>query len=339
MECQSIKKTVFRFKRFSVVNERSAMKVNTDGVLLGALATVGNDCSRVLDVGTGTGTIALMVAQRLSDVHVKVSPNHIADDGLILEDDKSELAENFECESELDFCKNINRKLKIDAGESINRKLKIDVGDSIKCELKIDAVEIDCDSAEEAAHNFAMSPWADSLEVHNCSLDDFEQILCCGQNNRCNVDGKLCCANPENIVEKSLGYDLIISNPPFFEETLHSPDARKARTRHSDSLSWRDLVDFAAKWLSYGDNSRLSMILPSSQELSVVRYAAENGLFMSRTVHIKSSVKKPVSRSIIEFSRRRTRDCDVRREELSINASCGYTEEYLDAMHDFLLFA
>lgn len=327
MESQSLKRTVFRFKRFSVVNERSAMKVNTDGVILGALATVESDCSRVLDVGTGTGTIALMVAQRLSDAHVKVSPNHIADDGLILEDDKSELGENFECDSESDFCKNINRKL------------KTDVGESIKCELKIDAVEIDSDSAEEAAHNFAMSPWADSLEVYNCSLDDFEQILCCGQNNRCDVDGKLCCANPEDIVEKSLGYDLIISNPPFFEETLHSPDARKARTRHSDSLSWRDLVDFAAKWLSEGEHSRLSMILPSSQELSVARYAAENGLFMSRAVHIKSSVKKPVSRSIIEFSRRRTRDCDVRREELSINASGGYTEEYLDAMHDFLLFA
>lgn len=337
MESQSQKKTVFRFKRFSVVNERSAMKVNTDGVLLGALATVESDCSRVLDVGTGTGTIALMVAQRLSDLQVKVSPNHIADDGLTLADDKSELGENFDCESE--FRGNIECESESDFCKNINRKLKIDVGESIKCELKIDAVEIDRDSAEEAAHNFAMSPWADSLEVYNCSLDDFEEIFCCGQNNGCGLDGKLNCANPENNVEKSLGYDLIISNPPFFEETLHSPNARKARTRHSDSLSWRDLVDFAAKWLSEGENSRLSMILPSSQELSVVRYAAENSLFLSRTVHIKSSVKKPVSRSIIEFSRRRTRECDIRREELSINASCGYTEEYLDAMHDFLLFA
>ena len=57
--------SVFRFKKFSVRNERSAMKVNTDGVLLGAATTVLPSDRRVLDVGTGTGTVALMIAQRL----------------------------------------------------------------------------------------------------------------------------------------------------------------------------------------------------------------------------------------------------------------------------------
>ena len=60
--------TIFRFKRFSVVNERSAMKVNTDGVLLGASMTVKPTDRILLDVGTGTGTIALMAAQRLYDL-------------------------------------------------------------------------------------------------------------------------------------------------------------------------------------------------------------------------------------------------------------------------------
>lgn len=59
---------VFHFKRFSVVNERSAMKVNTDGVLLGAAMTIRPSDRNLLDVGTGTGTIALMAAQRLSDM-------------------------------------------------------------------------------------------------------------------------------------------------------------------------------------------------------------------------------------------------------------------------------
>ena len=57
---------VFRFRKFEVRNEKSAMKVNTDGVLLGALMTITGNERRLLDIGTGTGTIALMAAQRLA---------------------------------------------------------------------------------------------------------------------------------------------------------------------------------------------------------------------------------------------------------------------------------
>jgi len=63
------RESVFRFKRFSVLNSNSAMKVGTDGVLLGAWCSV-EGAGRVLDVGTGTGLIALMVAQRSSAVEI-----------------------------------------------------------------------------------------------------------------------------------------------------------------------------------------------------------------------------------------------------------------------------
>ena len=62
--------SVFRFRRFTVENTESAMKVNTDGVLLGALMTIRSEDRTYLDVGTGTGTIALMAAQRLYDAGV-----------------------------------------------------------------------------------------------------------------------------------------------------------------------------------------------------------------------------------------------------------------------------
>lgn len=56
-------KQSFTFKQFEVRQERCAMKVGTDGVLLGAWARVGH-CNRILDMGTGTGLVALMAAQR-----------------------------------------------------------------------------------------------------------------------------------------------------------------------------------------------------------------------------------------------------------------------------------
>ena len=60
---------IFRFKQFAVANDRAAMKVGTDGVLLGAWAPV-KPSDRVLDVGTGCGLIALMLAQRAENASI-----------------------------------------------------------------------------------------------------------------------------------------------------------------------------------------------------------------------------------------------------------------------------
>ena len=255
--------SIFRFKRFNVVNERSAMKVNTDGVLLGAAMTLARGDCRLLDVGTGTGTIALMAAQRLME-SAGGRP--------------SSVLESF---------------------------------------LRIDAIDIDALSIEEAAGNFADSPWSDILSAHHASLKNFADTL-------------------EGGLAMSVSYDLIFSNPPYFEDSLTAPDERKSAARHtSDGLSYRDILEFASKYLS--GNGRVSLVLPADQENGVCRYARMCGLHLYRILRIRTVPRKAPSRMIVEFSRSRTDN--PAEEALTIQNEGQYTQEYLSLTKDFYLFA
>jgi tRNA1Val (adenine37-N6)-methyltransferase len=84
---QKKSKTHFHFKKFSVSHEHSTMKVGTDTVLLGAWANV-DQASNILEIGTGNGTIALMLAQR--------TPDHVIIDAVEIEEsDAGQAAKNF----------------------------------------------------------------------------------------------------------------------------------------------------------------------------------------------------------------------------------------------------
>ena len=245
----------FRFKKFEVVNEKSAMKVNTDGVLLGASMTIKSSDRNFLDIGTGTGTIALMAAQRFSEL------------------------------SEQD-------------GQSIFPN--------------ISAIDIDEASATEAAMNFAKSPWSEYLHAHHLSLEEFTAS------------------------DHTREYDLIFSNPPYFEESLNAPELRRNNARHtSTGLSYREILDFSSLHLS--EHGRVAFVLPAETENSLCRHARMSGLHLFRIVRIKTVPRKAPSRIIAEFSRVRV---DVAAEETLIIQDEGkYTEEYLSLMHEFYIFA
>ena len=250
---------VFRFKKFEVVNERSAMKVNTDGVLLGAAMTILLSDRTMLDVGTGTGTIALMAAQRLSSAILNSS-------SVILNEVKNP---------------------------------------------RIDAIDIDEASASEASANFINSPWNSILKAHHLPLEEFA-------------------ASAETV------YDLIFSNPPYFEDSLTAPDERKSTARHtSDGLSYRDIFEFAKDRLS--ENGRVSLVLPADQEAALTRYARMCGLYLFRILRVRTVPRKAPSRIIAEFSR--TRCAELSEELLTIQDEGKYTQEYLSLTGDFYLFA
>ena len=273
---------VFRFKRFEVVNERSAMKVNTDGVLLGAAMTIKPSDRRLLDIGAGTGTIALMAAQRF-----------------------------------LDFARNDRGDARNDRGDARNDigDTRNDSGDARNDsrDFVINAIDIDAISAEEAAINFSNSPWAEHLQAHRASLDEYAASL--GEDET---------------------FDLIFSNPPYFDDSLNAPELRRNNARHtSTGLSYREILDFAAGSLS--DHGRVAMVLPSDVEAPLCRHARMNGLHLFRILRIRTVERKQPSRIIAEFSRTR---CESPEDEiLTIQKEGRYSHEYLALTHGFYLFA
>ena len=278
---------IFRFKQFCVVNERSAMKVNTDGVLLGALVTILPEDRTFLDIGTGTGTIALMVAQRLAHISVEQSITPLS------------------CSASCSAM----------AGQNVP--------------IHIDAIDIDEPSSAEAASNFRNSPWGDILHAHHASLDEFASLI-----------SESCAPAAPDTGESSSGfcpeYDLIFSNPPYFDCSLQAPEERRNAARHtSTGLSYREILDFASSHLS--TRGRVALVLPSDTERDLTRHARMSGLHLYKITRIRTVPRKAPSRIVAEFSRHRT---DAPQDTiLTIQDGGQYTQEYLDLMHEFYLFA
>lgn len=228
-----MKERIFRFKQFSVSHRLSAMKVGVDGVLLGAWADVA-DTGKVLDVGTGCGVIALLVAQR--------SPSAI-----------------------------------------------------------VTAIDLHQPSVDEARENFDLSPWSERLTAKKVSFQDF-------------------------ISESK--FDLIISNPPFFDSGADSKLSPRMAARHAGELSPLSLLKNGVRLINR--KGRIALICPAEQEDVLVDKAAEAGLAAVRLTHVHGVEGKPAKRLLAEFVTRADNDnVEIVRNSLNIMDSNGcYTKEY-----------
>ncbi len=231
--------SIFRFKQFDVDQTDCAMKINTDGVLLASLLDTAN-ATRILDIGTGTGVIALMLAQN------------------------NEYSE-------------------------------------------IEAVEIDPLAAAMAEKNFRNSIFRDRLSLHNCS---FQELII-----------------PEH-------FDLMVSNPPFYTDSLHNPDQRKRLARHTDMTFFLALLDFAATNLS--GRGKLVLIIPTALAEALRLISVEKGLYCTNEILISSFVGEPPIRKIVTFERAPKGVVDI--QQFVIYAAKGvYSESYKQALAPYFL--
>lgn len=171
----------------------------------------------------------------------------------------------------------------------------------------IDAVEIDKPASEQAKANFTASPWAGRLHIFNTDILSF---------------------NPGK------EYDRIISNPPFFEDDLKSPDEPRNNAKHDTALSLMQLLQFAETHLS--ENGIFAVLLPYHRVNYFIEEAARSCLYLNQQILVKQSGRHDFFRGILFFSRPKAQLPDM---EISIKNNEGsYTDAFITALKDYYLY-
>jgi tRNA1Val (adenine37-N6)-methyltransferase len=229
----------FSFKQFTIYQDKSAFKVGTDGVLLGASADITR-VGTILDVGTGTGLIAIMLAQR--------------------------------------------------------------------CNATIVAIEPDDSSFIQSCGNVKNCKWHNRIRVEHTRLQDF---------------------NPE--VDK---FDLVVINPPYFNNSIKNPDPHKSAARHNDNLTSADILFNTSRLLK--EDGRLQVIMPFVEGSIFIAEANNFGFYCNTVLKIKPTPSSEIRRLILTFNRFQEKTTESfltiehgRRHE--------FTEEYINLTKDFYL--
>ena len=228
--------SIFRFKQFSCYHDQSVFKIGTDAILLGSWASHLH-ASSILDIGAGTGIIALMLAQKHQ-------------------------------------------------------------------EAEVTTIEIQHQSFQILQENISNSPWKDRFHTINNSFltHQFNQQ-----------------------------FDLIVSNPPYFEDSLENKSETKSIARHTKTLSFESLITRSAQLLS--EAGKLSLVFPMEKLEKVTFFAEQNGLFLNKVTHVRGLPNYPIKRVLVEFSKVR-RHCIE--ESLTVETKRGqFSPEYCALTKDF----
>ncbi|MBI6547526.1 tRNA(1)(Val) (adenine(37)-N(6))-methyltransferase TrmN [Xenorhabdus lircayensis] len=236
----------FTFKQFFVGHDKCAMKVGTDGVLLGAWAPVYNR-NRCLDIGCGSGLIALMIAQRTEEHTV------------------------------------------------------------------IDAVELDVFAAMQAVDNVQQSPWPSRITVYQQDIHELVR---------------------QHVQQNNPQYDLIVSNPPYFEPAIACRNEARNQARYTESLTHQGLLACVRELIK--PTGLFCVVLPYGIGKQFEKMAVNLGWFTHVRVNIRDRSDKPLHRLLLGLS---LQEQETQVSELTIRALDGaYSDEFRQLVTDFYLY-
>ena len=130
-------------------------------------------------------------------------------------------------------------------------------------------------------------------------------------------------------------YDLIVSNPPYFQNSLKNPDAGRMTARHTDTLSYKDLMHHCARLLK--EDGQLALILPADAETAVRGLAAAERLSLTHVTRVYSKVGKAAKRVLLAFSHQLPVSSPLEDKLVLEDEKGGRSEAYRQLTKDFYL--
>jgi tRNA1Val (adenine37-N6)-methyltransferase len=171
----------------------------------------------------------------------------------------------------------------------------------------VDAIDLNENAFLQTKANIENSLWHNRITAHHIALQDF------------NPDKK---------------YQLIVSNPPFFVNSSKSGNEAKNLARHTNELSFNDLLQAVANLLL--PDGIFSVVLPFAAATAFIELAKTHHLYLNRLCEVKPNLAKPSKRVLMEFSLNE-KELEATTLTIETNQRHIYTTAYQNLTKDFYL--